>query len=365
MPSESFLRNIMERDIQIIKNDAEALPEYGDHATEPEIIADFTEYSPFHMGHRHCMMEAKRRVPGGIFVAVIPGPLERNGRGLPYIMTREARASIAIRAGADIAVEGPPMGVMGSGQYSLCLAGMFRALDADWIPRGYRPTPGFDEVLRRINGGHRVVPRPHRIVDLETGETVMEGPLEEDNYVITSLSRAMGKTGFDFRGKFIFVERIGGVSGTEIRRAVSDGDLQRVSGMLPEETLEVLREEIEAGRAPLHEMRLEDEIIRNASETGLDELMDLNLIDEVTASAIIRGRPYTTLREVEEAIPSSFSRHHRQRILSVLEAKIHKGPVHKYIENYPSVIRILGFKDKQILKEFKDRIPHRRLEIWQ
>ena len=365
MPSESFLKKIMGRDLQIMENDADMGPEYGDHAAEPEIIADFTEYSPFHIGHRHCMMEAKRRVPEGLFVAVIPGPLERNGRGLPYMMTREARAAIAIRAGADIAVEGPPMGVMGSGQYSLCLAAMFRALDADWIPRGYRPIPGFEEVLRRINLGHRVVPRPHRIVDLDKGETLLEGPLEEDNYVITSLARALGKLGFDFRGKFIFVERIGGVSGTEIRRAVSDGDLQRVAGMLPPETMDVLSGEIEAGRAPLHDMRLEDEIIRNASEPGMDELMDLNLFDEVTASALIRGRPYMTLRDVEEAIPHSFSRHHRQRILSVLEAKVHKGLVHKYIENYPSVIRILGFKDKQILKEFKDRIPHRRLEIWQ
>ena len=95
----------------------------------------------------------------------------------------------------------------------------------------------------------------------------------------------------------------------------------------------------------------------------MDELIDLNLLMSHSRSLIRK-----TLRrpgEVEEAIPPSFSRHHRQRILSVLEAKVHKGLVHKYIENYPSVIRILGFKDKQILKEFKDRIPHRRLEIWQ
>nr|WP_321211091.1 hypothetical protein [Methanothermobacter sp. DP] len=88
-------------------------------------------------------------------------------------------------------------------------------------------------------------------------------------------------------------------------------------------------------------------------------------MDDLTASAIVRKRPYRSLAEVEEAIPPSFSRHHRQRIISVLEAKVHKGLVHKYIENYPSVIRILAFKDKEILEEFKDRIPHRRLEIWQ
>ena len=56
-------------------------------------------------------------------------------------MTREARAETAIAVGADIVVEGPPMGIMGSGQYSLCLAKTFMALDADYIPRGYRPFP--------------------------------------------------------------------------------------------------------------------------------------------------------------------------------------------------------------------------------
>lgn len=114
------------------------------------------------------------------------------------------------------------MGVMGSGQYSLCLAGMFRALDANRIPRGYRQVPGFKEVLRRISHGHRVVPRPYRIVDLDEGETVLEGPLEEDNYVIVSLARALGKVGFDFTGRFIFIERIGGQRDTD-KEGCSEG----------------------------------------------------------------------------------------------------------------------------------------------
>ncbi|WP_370004516.1 nucleotidyltransferase family protein [Methanothermobacter sp. KEPCO 2] len=365
MPSEEFLRSIIEGDLELIRADAIDKPEYGDHASEPGIMADFTEYSPFHRGHRHCMMEAKRLRPGALFVAIIPGPLERSGRGVPYIMTRQARAEIAIRAGADIVVEGPPMGVMGSGQYSLCLARMFRALDADWIPRGYRPVDGFDEVLERIRRGHRVVPRPYRIVDLDTSETVLEGKLEEDNYVIASLAGALGKIGFNFRNRFIFIKRLEGVSGTRIRDAVSRGEIGEVAHMLPAETVEVLEGEISEGRAPLHDLRLSTEILTAANSLEIGELKDLNLFDEVTASAIVRKRPYSSLADVEAAIPPSFSRHHRQRIISVLEAKVHKGLVHKYIENYPSVIRILAFKDKEILEEFKDRIPHRRLEIWQ
>ena len=155
MPSESFLKKIMGRDLQIMENDADMGPEYGDHADEPEIIADFTEYSPFHIGHRHCMMEAKRRVPEGIFVAVIPGPLERNGRGLPYIMTREARAAIAIRAGADIAVEGPPMGVMV--QVSITVPCGCSGPDADGYPE-LPAYPGFER-SEEVNWA-QVVPSP-------------------------------------------------------------------------------------------------------------------------------------------------------------------------------------------------------------
>ena len=68
-------------------------------------------------------------------------------------MTREARAETAVAVGADIVIEEPPMGVMGSGQYSLCLAKTFMALDADYIPRGYRPFPGFHIILKRIQAG--------------------------------------------------------------------------------------------------------------------------------------------------------------------------------------------------------------------
>lgn len=47
MPSEEFLGSIIERDLELIRADAINKPEYGDHASEPGIMADFTEYSPF------------------------------------------------------------------------------------------------------------------------------------------------------------------------------------------------------------------------------------------------------------------------------------------------------------------------------
>jgi len=56
------------------------------------------------------------------------------------------------------------MGIMGSGQYSLCLAKTFMALDANYIPRGYRPFQGFETILKRIENGIGIAPKPIKLL---------------------------------------------------------------------------------------------------------------------------------------------------------------------------------------------------------
>lgn len=362
---EDFVKNFLKRDRKLILEDSGIKPGWGSVEADVKIIADFTEYSPLHLGHRHCMLEAKKRVPQGIFTAILPGPLERSGRGLPYIMTRYARAKAAVNVGADIVVEGPPMGIMGSGQYSLCLAKILKALDADYIPRGYKPFNGFEKILKKIEQGSTVVPRPFKIVDLRTKQVLLEGKLDEDNYVIVSLSKSLNKIGFKFKDKFIFIKRLEGVSGTKIRNAVSTSQLSTVGDMLPQETIKILEREISQQRAPLHQIRDQESILRRVNESSLAELRSLALVDERTAKAFYEKRPFTNLEEIENNISRGFSRHHKQRVLSSLEAGIFKEVIHRYIEDYPPKIRILNYKNKEVLKEFKKRIPHRRLEICQ
>lgn len=365
LSKKEYLKSFLIRDRRLLKEDSTKKPVFGSGKKDVKIISDFTEYSPLHLGHKHCMEKAKEKVPDGIFVAVVPGPFERSGRGLPYIMTRHARAEAAIAVGADIVVEGPPMGIMGSGQYSLCLAKIFKALDADYIPRGYKPMEGFDRILHRISNGRGIAPKPYKIVDMETKEVLRKGELHEDNYVIVSLSKSLKKIGFDFRGKFIFVKRIEGVSGSKIREYILKNDFESIEGMLPPETIEVLKREVLKGKAPLHDVRDEEGIIELANTSSLEYLKSLALVDNKTATNLVNNRPFKTLNEVEMCISRGFSRHYKQRILSSMEARVNKDTLSKYIENYPSVIRLLKFKNKDVLKLFKERIPHRRLEIWQ
>ena len=365
MSSEEFVKSVIARDKKVFLNDLRIRPQFIESTSDVELLADFTEYNPLHKGHLHCFSEAKKIVPNGIFVAVVPGPFERSGRGIPYIMTREARAETAIAVGADVVVEGPPMGIMGSGQYSLCLARMFQALDADYIPRGYKPSPEFDIILDKIRKGVGVAPKPYRMVDMETGDVILKGKLNEDNYVIVSLSKSLTKIGFNFHDKFKFIPRIEGVSGTVIREAIVSGVFESAKEMLPSETIEVLRREIDHGRAPLNMVRDVEGIIQTANNSTVPDLKSFSVIDERTIDNIIQKRPFTTIHEIEGCIARGFSRHHRQRVLSSLEVRVDRDDLSRYIENYPSTIRILNYKNKEVLREFKKRIVHRRLEICQ
>ncbi len=318
------------------------------------IIADFTEYSPLHNGHLFCMNEAKRLHPECLFVAIIPGLFERNGRGLPYILTREKRAELAISLGADIVVEGPPMGIMGSGQYSLCLALMFKALNADYIPRGYISNdPKFKIILDYINNGRGVAPKPYKIISMEDKKVLLEGKLNNDDYVIVSLSKSLTKINFDYKNKFIFIPRLENVSGTKIRQKVSASEFDDLNDMLPLETLAMLKSEVNLNRAPLHDVRANRLILNNVNTLSEDHLSNLALMDSKTVSNIIENRPFNSVDELLDNITYGFSSHRKQRILSVLESCILKDEVHKYINNYPQKIRILGYKNKEVLNKFK------------
>lgn len=371
MQMENFVEDILVRDKEQFREDCNlsSLKIVNTENITP-VIADFTEYSPLHNGHLFCMQESKRLHPEALFVAVIPGLFERNGRGLPYIMTRHKRAELAIKLGADIAVEGPPMGIMGSGQYSLCLSLMFKTLNADYIPRGYiSQDPKFKIILDYINNGRGVAPKPYKIVSMDDKKVLLEGKLNNDDYVIVSLAKSLTKINFNFKNKFIFVPRLENVSGTKIRELVSNGHVDELDDMLPQETIELLKKEISENHAPLHDTRAYSRLLNNVNTFTEDELFNLNLIDSQTVENILDNRPFNNIQELLDNITQGFSKHRKQRILSVLEVGIFNDEVHKYINSYPQKIRILGYKNKEVLNKFEQNLKNNLQgdngKIWQ
>ena len=352
--------DILKRDMDLFYDDLNSDREVSSSSSDNLLVADFTEYNPLHNGHFHCMKTAKDMFPDSLFVAVVPGLFERSGRGIPYILPREVRAEIAVSVGADIVVEGPPMGIMGSGQYSLCLCKMFQALNTDYIPRGYKPVEGIGEILNRINRGHHIASKPYKVVDKTAHETLLKGKLEEDNYVITSFSNSLSKIGFDYAGKFIFVERIEGVSGTLIRESIQKDNFDEVTGMMPPKTIEVLKREIK-NDGIIYGIRDEERILNTANNYSLEELACLNLFNEKLAENIIENGPYDDLETLEGSILHGFSSHFRQRVLSILENPIPKKTVSEYIDRYPSTIRVLGYKDSDGLEKFKEKVNNENI----
>ena len=358
----SQISDILKRDMKLFYRDYETEKNISESDSDVTLVSDFTEYNPLHNGHYHCLKTAKDMFPDALFVAVVPGLFERSGRGIPYILPREVRAEIAVSVGADIVVEGPPMGIMGSGQYSLCLCKTFQALNTDYIPRGYKPVEGIDEILKRINMGHHVASKPYKIVDKTSNEILLKGKLEEDNYVITSFSNSLSKIGFDYTDKFIFVERIEGVSGTLIRESIQKDNFDEVQDMMPEKTIEVLKREI-ANDSIIYGIRDEEAILNTANTFSLEELSELNLFNEKLARNIIDNRPYGNLESLESSILHGFSSHFTQRVLSVLENPIPKEVISGYIDKYPSNIRVLGYKNKNSLKKFKEKTNAENIQI--
>ena len=359
----SLVSDILQRDMDFFYGDLENEYKSSNDNSDINLISDFTEYNPLHNGHFHCMNVAKHKFPNALFVAIVPGLFERSGRGIPYILPREIRAEIAISVGADVVVEGPPMGIMGSGQYSLSLAKMFRALHTNYIPRGYKPFDGFDVILDRINMGHHIAPRPYKIVDKTTGEILLKDKLEEDNYVIASFSNSLSKIGFDYTGKFIFVERIEGVSGTLIRQSIVDDDFDNVVDMMPSKTIEVLKREIK-NEGIIFGIRDEDSILDTANNFDFEKLASLNLFNEKLAKNIVDSRSFDTVEDVKKSILRGFSTHFQERVLSILENPIAKEDVSQFIEKYPANIRVLGYKNNEILEKFKEKVNNENISLF-
>ena len=355
--------DILGRDKELFFSDLDMDSESSGDTSDDNLIADFTEYNPLHNGHFHCMKTAKHMFPESLFVAVVPGLFERSGRGIPYILPREVRAEIAISVGADVVVEGPPMGIMGSGQYSLCLCKMFQALNTTYIPRGYKPVDGFDEILKRINMGHHIAPKPYKIIDKTTNEVVLRDKLEEDNYVITSFANSLSKIGFDYKGRFIFVERIEGVSGTLIRESILNDNFDDVLDMMPSKTIEVLKREIR-NDSIIYGIRDVDSILDTANNYDFEELSSLNLFNDKLAKNIVDNGPYDNLDELEKSILHGFSSHFHQRVLSILENPIPKKTVSEYIEKYPTTLRILGYKNEEVLEKFIKKVNNENISLF-
>ncbi len=299
------------------------------------VVCDFTEYNPLHKGHKYALESGKKY---GFFIAVLPGPLERSGRGKPYIFDRYIRAKMAVANGADLVVEGPPMGILSSGQYIRCLVKMFYYLCADYICRGYIPSIEMGKIINLISNGKHMKIRTGEVSCFETGEKICE-KLEIDNYVIASMSQTIYKLFKDsnWKPKFVFVPRLEGISGTKIREYIFKGDMEKAKEMLPKETIEIIKND---KPEILHYFK--DRILETANEYDL-----YKYFPDKIAEYIEKNRPYESIEDIK--VPKNTTKNFYYRVLCKLEARIEKEIIQKYVDNYPQKIKILANKYNYVL----------------
>lgn len=72
---------------------------------ERNCIGIIAEFDPFHRGHAHLIAQAKAALPGAPVVCAMSGPFTQ--RGEAAIVSKYARAEMALRCGADLVVELP------------------------------------------------------------------------------------------------------------------------------------------------------------------------------------------------------------------------------------------------------------------
>ena len=63
-----------------------------------------------------------------------------------------------------------------------------------------------------------------------------------------------------------------------------------------------------------------------------------------------------SISEIEDSIFYGFSSHFKNRVLSILETRINADMISEYINNYPSTVRVLNYKNEAVLKEFEEKV---------
>ena len=124
-------------------------------------------------------------------------------------------------------------------------------------------------------------------------------------------------------------------------------------------TIRILEREINENRAPLHDLRDESTIIDSANNLSFEELVKLNFFNEKLANELISQReskPFESISEIESSIFYGFSTHFKNRVLSILETRVDADIISEYISNYPSTVRVLDYKNEDVLEEFKEKV---------
>ncbi len=224
------------------------------------------EYNPFHMGHRYHLEETRRICGADYVIAVMSGNFVQ--RGEPAIMSKWARAEMALRCGADLVVELPAAYALSSAQYFaagavdlICKMSVVTHLSfgsetfggeegtAELERFAWRTLRGPEIDKKRLQKGHSYAAAA-QVPGMDAPNDVLGA-----EYI-----RALRRRGSNIRPAAVrridaAHDRLGSAKDirTRIRNAAAAGtDCSRApERRMPSAALEIFKKELEAGRCPV------------------------------------------------------------------------------------------------------------------
>ncbi|HHY36827.1 MAG TPA: nucleotidyltransferase [Firmicutes bacterium] len=364
-----------------------------------QVTGIIAEYNPLHYGHRHHLQEARRLTGADVLLCLLSGNFTQ--RGEPAVVNKWARARMALENGADLVFELPVVYAVrhaqgfASGAVKLLEAtgvvdylvfgsehGRCTELKAlaDFLARENLP---FRERLKTYleQGYPFPAARAQGLIDYhkEKGIPGLEGLTPEEvkdlighpnNILGLEYLQALARTGSTIRP--LTIPRLGAgyheeklttplASATAIRRTLHEsGRHALLRRFMPPRAWQILREEIEAGRAPLFLDSFTSQIISLLRRTPLAELRRIDGVGEGLENRLKdAARSAGTIEDLLSGLKTKrYTRTRLQRLLFHFLFNFTGEDASDFSpQKDPCYLRLLGFnpRGQRLLKFIKKR----------
>ncbi|NLP18393.1 MAG: nucleotidyltransferase [Firmicutes bacterium] len=358
------------------------------------------EYNPFHKGHRYHLEEARRLTGADLIVCVLSGNFTQ--RGEPAIVNKWARTKMALAEGADIVLELPLVYAsqhaqgFASGAVQLLQAtgvveylvfgsehGKIKELESlacfllqegDFFQKKLKtylntglPFPAARasslmdyQYARGIPGLehlsaeelYSLVRHPNNILGLEYLQAILR--LKSGIQPLTISRLSSGYHDKRLKGSTI-------ASATAIRLALRAYNWRtKLSGVIPPKSWDLLKQEIDAGRAPIFINAFESQIISLIRRTPLPALRQIDGIREGLENRLKRAARSCGSIEclLAKMKTKRYTQTHLQRLLLHLLLGMKKEDAINFApQTKPCYLRLLGFSPsgKKLLQTIKKK----------
>ncbi len=333
------------------------------------------EYNPFHNGHLYHLQESKRKSNADIVIAVMSGHFLQ--RGEPALVSKWARAKMALLAGVDLVIELPysfatqHAEVFAKGSISLldnmqCSSFCFGSEDGDiqkflytlellhnkssnynqyvqqYVKEGMSYPSALSQAFKQFESNHTVdLSKPNNILGYHYLEAIKNLSSKMEGYTVTRKSAQYHD--IDFSSDTI-------ASATSIRRkllATTELDITEVSSLIPVTTLDVLYDYLKHFEQ-LHSWEHYWPLLKYKLLTSSSvELSNLYEVEEGIENRLKREAVHSNSFEefMQKVKTKRYTWTRIQRMLLHILTNTSKKEMFSQSE-YPSYIRLLGMTAK-------------------